>query len=62
MELNLPNENTCPYADIQCTDCDKCWVRFIKKEPTPSANEISSEEINIHPYYRGLEGKCQDVY
>ncbi len=48
MELNLPNENSCPHADIQCTDCDKCWVRFIEKEPTSSANEISSEEINIH--------------
>ena len=44
MELNLPNENLPPHADIQCTDCDKCWVRFIKKEPTPSANEISSSD------------------
>lgn len=34
MKLNLPNENSCPHADVQCTNCDTCWVRLIKKEPT----------------------------
>ncbi len=43
MELNLPNENSCPHADVQCTNCDMCWVRFIKKEPAPSKG---SEQMN----------------
>ena len=45
MGLNLPNENSCPYADAQCTNCDTCWVRFIDKEPTPPTDEISPKKV-----------------
>ena len=49
MELNLPNEKTCPHADVQCTNCDMCWVRFIKKEPTPSASDTSLTSKKYEP-------------
>lgn len=62
MGLNVPNESSCPHADIQCTDCDTCWVRFIDKKPTPSTDEISAKKINCAPIIGGgrRDGKMND--
>lgn len=59
MGLNVPNESSCPHADIQCTDCDTCWVRFIDKEPTPSTDKIKPKKVKCTLVIGGGRGKVK---